>query len=227
MKAADVSSNSEALRLSEERFRQLVQGARDYAIVMLDPTGNVVSWNTGAELINGYSEAEIIGRSFSTFYPPVDVAAGAPAIQLAQAAAEDRVEVDGWRQRKDRTLFWANVVITRLQDEEGQLTGFSKVTRDVTERRKSETQLYESEARMRAILAAATDAIITIDEFGTIESLNPATERLFGYRADEMIGKNVRMLMPEPYRTEHADPPAGRPPRCRPHHQRQAGVAAQ
>jgi two-component system sensor kinase FixL len=195
--------NSEPLRLSEERFQQLVQGARDYAIVMLDPQGAIVSWNTGAQLINGYTEEEILGKSFGTFYPEEDAQNGSPALQLEHALMHGRVEMDGWRLRKDGSLFWANVVITRLEDEAGQVTGYSKVTRDISERRKAETQLMESEARMRAILAAAVDAIITIDEFGTIESLNTATERLFGYAADEIIGQNVRMLMPEPYRSEH------------------------
>ena len=99
--------------------------------------------------------------------------------------------------------FFANVVLTRLQDDAGRFSGFSSVTRDVTDRKKYETQLLESEGRIRAILAAAVDAIIIIDERGTIESLNGAAERLFGYSAQEMVGKNVKMLMPSPYRDEH------------------------
>lgn len=137
------------------------------------------------------------------FYPLDEDGPNNAARQLASARRDGRVEIDGWRQRKDGTKFWANVVITRLENEAGEVSGFSKVTRDITERRKAESQLFESEARMRAILAAAVDAIITIDGIGTIESVNYATERLFGYTADEIIGKNVKMLMPQPYRQEH------------------------
>ena len=199
----ELSSAEVELRRSEERFRQLVQGAKDYAIIMLDPQGRVVSWNTGAELIKGYKENEILGQHFSRFYPEADTSAGRPAKELETAAHEGRAEAEGWRVRKDGTQLWANVVITALKDDDGQLTGYAKVTRDMTERKRAEAQLLDSEARTRAILAAAVDAIIIIDERGTIESLNVAAEKLFGYTPAEMIGQNVKMLMPAPYKAEH------------------------
>ncbi|ETK37046.1 PAS domain-containing sensor histidine kinase [Microbispora sp. ATCC PTA-5024] len=133
----------QALRESEERFRLLVHGVLDYAIFMLDPTGRVVSWNAGAERIKGYAADEIIGRHFSVFYPPEDKAAGKPNRELRTAAAEGRLEDEGWRVRKDGTRFWANVVITALFDEDGTLRGFGKVTRDMTERRTVERALDE------------------------------------------------------------------------------------
>ena len=200
---SELSSAEVELRRSEERFRQLVQGAKDYAIIMLDPQGRVVSWNTGAELIKGYKENEILGQHFSRFYPEAEARVGRPARELERAAAEGRSEAEGWRVRKDGTQLWANVVITALKDEDGELTGYAKVTRDISDRKRAEAQLLDSEARTRAILAAAVDAIIIIDERGTIESLNVAAEKLFGYTADEMIGRNVKMLMPAPYKAEH------------------------
>lgn len=122
-----------ALRESEDRFRLLVEGVRDYAILGLDVDGRVTSWNAGAERIKGYRPEEILGRHFSVFYEPVDLAAGVPAMGLAVARADGRFEAEGWRLRKDGSRFWANVVITALYDDERVLRGFSKVTRDITE----------------------------------------------------------------------------------------------
>jgi PAS domain S-box-containing protein len=133
----------ERLRASEERFRLLVQGVRDYAIFMLDTGGNIVSWNAGAERIKGYQADEIIGKHFSVFYPDEDNAAGKPAWELAKAIEDGSLEDEGWRLRKDGTRFWANVVITALHDDTGTLRGFGKVTRDMTERRTAERALIE------------------------------------------------------------------------------------
>jgi PAS domain S-box-containing protein len=132
-----------ALRESEERFRLLVQSVQDYGIFMLDPQGRISSWNAGAERIKGYTAGEIIGRHFSAFYPPEDVAAGKPRRELEIAAEQGRLEDEGWRLRKDGTRFWANVVITALFDEQRRLRGFGKVTRDMTERRNAEQALRQ------------------------------------------------------------------------------------
>ena len=126
----------EALRLSEERFRLLVDEVKDYAIFMLDPEGKVETWNEGAERIKGYRADEIIGQHFSRFYSSEDVERGKPEEQLKIAAREGRSEDDGWRIRKDGSRFWASVVITALHDPDGKLLGFSKVTRDITERKR-------------------------------------------------------------------------------------------
>jgi PAS domain S-box-containing protein len=129
---------------SEEQFRLLIQGVTDYAIYMLDPQGRISSWNAGAERIKGYTPSEIIGEHFSRFYSDEDRAAGMPAIGLATATREGRFEREGWRVRKDGTRFWAHVVIDAINDDAGNLTGFAKVTRDITERLKSQKQLEEA-----------------------------------------------------------------------------------
>jgi PAS domain S-box-containing protein len=123
-----------ALRRTEERFRLLVDAVQDYAIFMLDVQGHVSSWNTGAERIKGYTVSEIIGKHFSVFYPEEDLRAGKPERELVIAAKEGRFEDEGWRLRKDGSRFWANVIISAIRDESGELIGFGKVTRDYTER---------------------------------------------------------------------------------------------
>jgi protein-histidine pros-kinase len=143
-----------ALRESEERFRLLVEGTRDYAIFMLDTTGHIVSWNAGAERINGYTYDEIIGRHFSKFYTEEDLADGKPARELKIAAGTGKYEEEGWRVRKDGTRFWSSVLITALRDESGRLRGFGKVTRDLTERRRLEQNLLEKNAALEGALRA-------------------------------------------------------------------------
>jgi PAS domain S-box-containing protein len=134
----------EELRNSQEQFRVLVQGVADYAIYMLDPGGNITSWNSGAQRIKGYAPHEVIGRHYSAFFTPEDVARGEPTTNLEAVAREGRIETEGWRLRKDGSRFWAHVVIDRITDDAGKLIGFAKVTRDVTERRASALALEET-----------------------------------------------------------------------------------
>ena len=141
----------EALRESEEHFRLLVGGVKDYAILMLDPKGKITSWNEGAKRIKGYEADEIIGKHFSTFYPAEDIEARKPEYELEVAAAVGRFEDEGWRVRKDGSRFWTNVVITAVRDEQGRLRGFSKVSRDITERKLA--------AERTAFLAQASTAL--------------------------------------------------------------------
>ena len=136
------------LRESEERYRLLVECVKDYAIFMLDPKGHVMSWNQGAQKIKGYSREEILGRHFSAFYPPDDVLAGRPARELEIAVEEGRFEDVGWRVRKDGSRFWANVIITPQRDGQGNLRGFTKVTRDITERKKGEDAIRDLSGRL-------------------------------------------------------------------------------
>ena len=138
----------QALRRSEERFRLLVQGVTDYAIYMLDPEGRVSSWNAGAERFKGYSADEIIGEHFSRFYPEEDRASGVPQRALATSAGEGRFEAEGWRIRKDGTRFWASVVIYPIRDESGALIGFTKITRDLTERREAQQALDKAQEQV-------------------------------------------------------------------------------
>jgi PAS domain S-box-containing protein len=188
----------EELRLSEERFRLLVQGVPDYAIVMLDPDGRISSWNSGAEQINGYKSSEIIGKHFSIFYLEEDLRRGKPALELEVAARIGRFEDYGWRVRKDGSRFWANVVISALRDEEGRLYGFGKVTRDVTERRDAEEALRASEERFRLLVQGVRDyAIFMLDPKGNVNSWNDGAERINGYKAGEVVGRNFSIFFPE------------------------------
>ncbi|MFD1109925.1 hybrid sensor histidine kinase/response regulator [Pseudoroseomonas ludipueritiae] len=132
---------------SERRFRLLVEGVTDYAIYMLDPDGRVSNWNAGAERIKGYALADVVGQHFSRFYTPEDVAAGLPRRALETARSQGRYEAEGWRIRKDGTRFWASVVIDAIYDE-GQLMGFAKITRDLTERREAQQQLEQSREQL-------------------------------------------------------------------------------
>ena len=135
----------EELRRSEEQFRLLVQGVTDYAIYMLDPEGNVSSWNVGAQRIKGYTPQEIIGQHFSRFYIDEDRAEGLPAKALKIAVEEGRFEREGWRLRKDGTRFWASVIIDPIRADDGTLVGFAKVTRDVSEMRAAEESLFREQ----------------------------------------------------------------------------------
>jgi PAS domain S-box-containing protein len=137
---------------SDARFRLLVEGIRDYGIIMLDPDGRIVSWNTGAQNIEGYTEQEIVGRHFSILYPPDAVARGYPERELRMAREQGRVEDEGWRVRKDGSTFWAAVIVTALRDARGDLQGYAKVTRDTTERRRIEA-LEETSREMNNFLA--------------------------------------------------------------------------
>ncbi len=147
----------ESLRRSEQRFRLLVQGVQDYGIFMLDPDGTIAGWNEGARRIQGYEADEIIGRHFSVFYPEEDLARGKPAMELEVAAREGRFEDEGWRLRKDGERFWANVIITALRDDAGEVMAFAKVTRDLTDRRAAELKAIE-DARKVARAEAANRA---------------------------------------------------------------------
>ncbi|HEY9805666.1 MAG TPA: PAS domain S-box protein, partial [Candidatus Obscuribacterales bacterium] len=140
----DRRRSAKQLRSSEERFQLLIESIKDYAIYMLDPDGIVISWNIGAERIKGYAADEIIGRHFSCFYPPEQVQEGKPAWELQQAAALGQCEVEGERVRRDGSKFWVNAVMIALRDNEGQLQGFAKVTRDITERKQSEAILQRA-----------------------------------------------------------------------------------
>lgn len=192
--------------LGSDAFRLLVEALQDYAIFMLDADGRVLTWNRGAERIKGYSADEIVGRHFSIFYPPDDVAAGTPAQVLRTALRDGRVEYEGWRVRKDGTRFWANVVITALYDETGRLRGFGKITRDLTERRAVAEELRRSEERFRLLIEGIRDyAVYMLDPSGRVSTWNPGAEKIKGYRAAEIVGRHYSTF----FRPEDVE--AGRP----------------
>jgi diguanylate cyclase (GGDEF)-like protein/PAS domain S-box-containing protein len=174
----------------------LIAAMQDCAIVMLDVEGRVASWNVGAQGLKGYAAQEIIGRHFSVFYPPDEIAAGKPEHQLEVAAADGRLEDEGWRVRKDGSRFWANVVITVVRDQQGELRGYGKVTRDLSERREHELALAERERLVRGVLEAVTEySIIATDLGGTITVFNPGAERMLGYRSQELVGIHTPALI--------------------------------
>jgi PAS domain S-box-containing protein len=181
-----------------DTFRLMVESVTDYAIFMLDENGYVATWNAGAERIKGYTAQEIIGKHFSIFYPLVAVQRGHPEYELRVATSEGRFEEEGWRMRKDGTLFWANVVITALMDENGVLRGFGKVTRDLTQRREHEESLRQSEERFRLLVEGVRDyAIFMLDANGYIVTWNAGAERIKGYKASEIIGQHFSKFYPQ------------------------------
>ena len=181
-----------------ELYRLVVNQTTDYAVFVLDIEGRIRSWNLGAERIKGYRSDEIIGRHFSIFYPREAIDRGWPAHELKVATAEGRFEDEGWRVRKDGSRFWANVVITALRDENGKLVAFSKITRDLSERRLQEEALRQSEERFRLLVEGVQDyAIYMLDPQGVVTSWNAGAQRIKGYRRDEIIGKNFSRFYSE------------------------------
>jgi len=182
---------------TQEIFRLLVDSVQDYAIFALDITGKIVTWNSGARRLKGYAAEDVIGTHFSRFYTDEDRDRNHPAFELREALKNGRYEEEGWRIRKDGSRFWANVVITPLRDKHGEIRGFSKVTRDLSDRRKADLALKESEERFRLLVSNVSDyAIITLDPRGYITSWNSGAERIKGYRPKEIIGKHFSSFYP-------------------------------
>jgi diguanylate cyclase (GGDEF)-like protein/PAS domain S-box-containing protein len=170
----------------------LVETVEDYAILVLDLEGRIASWNVGARRLKGYRPEQIVGRHFSVLYPPEDVAARKPQRELEIAAADGRLEDEGWRVRADGTRFWADVVITALRDADGVLCGYGKITRDLTERRAREQALGAREELATGVLAAATAySIIGTDASGTINLFSAGAEQMLGRRAADVIGRQT------------------------------------
>ncbi len=188
----------EALLESEKRFRMLIDAVVDYAIYMLDPSGIITNWNTGAERMKGYTADEIIGEHFSRFYTKEDRAAGRPAVVLENARREGRYEAEGWRVRKDGSRFWASVVVDAIKDENGKLIGFAKITRDMTERQAVQESLRESERQFRLLVRGVSDyALYMLDPQGIITNWNQGAERIKGYSADEIVGQHFSRFYTE------------------------------
>ncbi len=179
-----------------QMLQSLGENVRDYAIILLDREGRVLTWSTAAERLKGWKAGEIIGQHFSRFYTQEDLQAGKPALELETAAREGRFEDEGWRVRKDGSRFWADVVVTALRDPKGDLRGFGKVTRDLTERRRAEE-------KFRAFVESAPDAVVIVNVKGEIVLVNSQTERLFGYSREELLGQAVEKLIPHRMAGEH------------------------
>jgi PAS domain S-box-containing protein len=197
----------------EDRLRLLLDGMADDAVAMLGPQGMLLTWSAGAARIFGHEAEEIIGQHFSMLYPDDARRRAQPQAQLDAAAASGRFEDEGWRIRKSGARFWTSVVITPLRDRSGRLRGFGQVTRDLSDRLRAEDLL--------AVLDAAADAILGVDEDGRVMFLNSAAGDLFGYAQNELAGRPIEVLIPVEHRVAHArhrvaftaDPGSGTGPR--------------
>jgi PAS domain S-box-containing protein len=195
--------------MTERRFQYLISGISDYAIYMLDPAGHISSWNAGAQRFKGYLAPEILGQHFSRFYTPEDRAVDLPAQALRCALEEGKYKSEGWRVRKDGSRFWAHVVIDPIYDETGTLLGYAKVTRDVTERKRAEDALRDSEQRFRLLVQGVTDyAIYMLSPEGTVTNWNQGAERIKGYDQIEIVGQHFSRFYTE------VDRAAGMPQRA-------------
>jgi len=193
----------------DERFRLLVDAVTDYAIYMLDPAGNIASWNAGAERFKGYTAQEVMGRHFSLFYPDEDRRRGLPATALETSARAGKFEAEGWRVRKDGSRFWAHVVIDPIREPSGELLGFAKITRDITERKAAEQSLQHSQEELRLLVQSVIDyAIYRLDPTGRVASWNAGAQRIKGYLPEEIIGQHFSRFYTE------EDRAAGEPARA-------------
>jgi len=196
--AARLGAALARLKQSEGRLQMLIVGVKDYAIYLLEPDGRVATWNWGAERIYGYRAEEIIGQHFDCFFLQEDRDQRLPDTALRIGAAEGRYEGGGWRIRKDGSLYWATTVLTALRDPEGRLRGFSILSHDVTERKRVEDELLDVNHTLQALIEASPVAVVAVDRSGTVDSWNPAAERLFGWKAAEVLGRPIAEVMVKP-----------------------------
>ena len=205
--ATDRRTAQRAVHASEEHLGLLEASTRNYAVLMLDVAGRVVSWSAGAQRVKGYRPEQIIGRSFEVFYPPEEVVLGAPERHLAEAAAAGNVEHEGWRVREDGSLFWANVVITAVVDDAGKRCGYGKVTYDASRRgAEPDPALRVRADDVRLWVANVRDyAMLMLDPAGRVIGWNAGAERIKGYRAEEIIGRSFAVFYP-PEELERGEP---------------------
>jgi PAS domain S-box-containing protein len=186
-----IEPTTEILTDDDRYYRTLVEGIADYAIFLLDPEGCVRTWNAGAQRFKGYLAPEIIGQHFSRFYTEEDQREGLPKLALETARQDGRFEREGWRVRKDGSLFWAHVVIDAIRDDRGKLVGFGKITRDLTEQRNAQERLRRSEEQFTLLVQSVTDyAIFMLDPAGRVSSWNSGAQRIKGYAAEEILGQH-------------------------------------
>jgi PAS domain S-box-containing protein len=185
----------EASLTEEGHYRLLVDAITDYAIYMLDKDGRITSWNTGAQRLKGYGVSEILGEHVSIFYTEEDRRDGRPERSLEASARDGTFETEGWRIRKDGSRFWAHVIIDPIRDQAGELVGFAKVTRDLTERKRSESLLRQSESQFRLLVQGATDnAVYLVDPDGRVSNWNAGAQKIKGYLADEIVGLHFSLF---------------------------------
>jgi PAS domain S-box-containing protein len=183
-------------REGEHSLRLQIDGLKDFAVFMLDQVGRVATWNAGAKRFQGYDASEIVGRDFSCFFSPEDIALGKPQYEILVAARDGHFEDEGWRFRKDGSRFWANIILTALRDPDGNLIGFGKMIRDITERKRSVEQF-------RLAIEAAPTGMLMMDDGGGIVLVNAQIEKLFGYPRAELLGQKIEILVPVRFRAHH------------------------
>jgi PAS domain S-box-containing protein len=195
-------SNTPGSNVEDGRYRLLIEAVTDYAIYMLNPDGIISSWNPGAQRFKGYEAHEIVGQHFSRFYTDEDRKSGLPERALLKARTEGKFENEGWRVRKDGTRFWAYVVIDPIRLSSGELVGYAKITRDLTERKKAEQTLKLSEEQFRLLVQGVTDyAIYMLDTEGRVSNWNLGAQRIKGYLPEEIIGQHFSQFYTEEDRT--------------------------
>jgi len=198
VEAMDILGKFRISKADESPYRALTEAIQDYAICMLDRTGVVTSWNAGAERFHGYTADEIVGEHFSQFYTEEDQKRGIPDRALEAATSDGRFANEGWRVRKDGARFWAFVVVDPIRNRSGEITGFSEVTRDLTERKAAEENLWRSEAQFKRLVQGVSDyAICMLDKEGRVASWNLGAQRIKGYRSDEIIGQHFSLFYTE------------------------------
>jgi PAS domain S-box-containing protein len=204
-RTADLAEANLALQASEQKFRHMVDGARDYALIMLDRHGRVTKWNQGAERLDGYSAEEAMGLAMEAFFNAGEIEARIPELLLESAEREGKAEYEGPRVRKDGSTFWGHVVLTAIRDESGELVGFSRLVRDITEKREAEEKLRQSNALFSGFVAMAADGIIVVDSTGAVTVTNKAAQEMFGYSEAEFQGLALEELLPAGIRSRHAE----------------------
>jgi PAS domain S-box-containing protein len=193
------------MKNSFDAYQKMIEEIEDYAILLLDREGNVLNWNRGAEKIKGYKAAEIIGKNFQLFYSKEDRENGLPVTLIQKAFLEGKASDEGWRIRKDGSRFWGSILITAYHDEANNIAGFSKVTRDLTDRKIREDARRNTEeqlAHLAAIVENSEDAIISKTIEGVITSWNRGAEKMYGYTSVQAVGKDISMIVPETYQHE-------------------------
>ncbi|NDP26519.1 MAG: PAS domain S-box protein [Flavobacterium sp.] len=204
IKSEELEKKLLQLQESEEQFRLIVENVKDYSIIMLDPDGNIKTWNKGAERIKGYTSNEIVGKHISIVYTQEELETKEPETNLKMAKKLGRYESEAWRLRKDGSTFFADVIITSLYDANNNFRGYAKITRDITERKEADEKLKDSETQIRTIFKCAPDAVTVIDDAGNITKWNPRAETIFGWSAEEVIGQPLHeIIVPERFREAH------------------------
>jgi PAS domain S-box-containing protein len=202
----ELVSHSRKVKETEDFFRVMVENIREYAIFMIDANGFITSWNKGAEKIKGYKTSEILGKHISVFYTDAEAKKNVAKINLAKAAELGQLNLQNWRVKKDGSIFWCDISFTALYGSDNKLKGFCKVTRDITEKKLTDTRLEEQRLQLETIISNAPDAIVLINSSSQILKWNPTAEKIFGWTADETVGKFLYdFIIPQRFREKHKE----------------------